>query len=173
MSETLPPLAETPCCALVDALSEVLPHHALACVSRLNLHDKPWSFDVTDDGRSLITPESCRCSSGSTRYLRGLLPAGHPKGFSHNIPITDADPTAPIPKMTFPTLQASHCSMSFEDWWNDHKNGCPTLVLDNDEQFARAVWDAAVNAGLSSLQDDPARVQARKALQSLTNPNEL
>jgi len=63
-----------------------------------------------------------------------------------NIPITDADPTAPIPKMTFPTLQASHCSMSFEDWWNDHENGCPTLVLDNDEQFARAVWDAAVNA---------------------------
>jgi len=61
-----------------------------------------------------------------------------------NIPIMDADPTAPIPKMTFPTLQASHCSMSFEDWWNDHENGCPTLVLDNDEQFARAVWDAAV-----------------------------
>jgi hypothetical protein len=72
------------CCALVDALSEVLPQHALACVSRLNLHDKPWSFDVTADGRSLITPESCRCSSGSMRYLRGLLPDGHPKGFSHN-----------------------------------------------------------------------------------------
>jgi len=84
MSETLPPLDETTCCALVDALSEVLPQHALACVSRLNLHDKPWSFDVTDDGRSLITPESCRCSSGSMRYLRGLLPNGHPKGFSHN-----------------------------------------------------------------------------------------
>jgi hypothetical protein len=69
---------------LVDALSEVLTQHALACVSRLNLHDKPWSFDVTDDGRPLITRESCSCSSGSMRYLRGLLPDGHPKGFSHN-----------------------------------------------------------------------------------------
>ena len=84
MSETLPPLDETNCCALADALSEVLPQHAMACVSRLNLHDKPWSFDVTDDGRPLITRESCRCSSASMRYLRGLLPDAHPKGFSHN-----------------------------------------------------------------------------------------
>jgi hypothetical protein len=79
-----PPLDETTCCALVDALSEVLPQHAMACVSRLNLHDKPWSFDVTDDGGPLITPESCRCSGGSMRYLRALLPDGHPKGFSRN-----------------------------------------------------------------------------------------
>jgi len=32
---------------------------------------------------------------------------------------------------------------SFEAWWTDHDNGCPTLVLDNDEEFARAVWNAA------------------------------
>lgn len=54
-----------------------------------------------------------------------------------------ADPTAPIPATT---LHAGHCSRSFEDWWNDHDNGCPTLVLDNDEQFARAVWDAAIKS---------------------------
>jgi hypothetical protein len=40
-------------------------------------------------------------------------------------------------------LPLTNCSPSFDDWWNDQKNGCPTLVLDNDEQFARAVWDAA------------------------------
>lgn len=34
-------------------------------------------------------------------------------------------------------------SLSFDDWWNDQENGCPTLVIDNDEQFALAVWDAA------------------------------
>ena len=38
------------------------------------------------------------------------------------------------------------CSLSFEDWWNDQENGCPTLVLDNDEQFARAVWNAAIKS---------------------------
>jgi len=43
-------------------------------------------------------------------------------------------------------LHAGNCPKSFEEWWNDHENGCPTLVLDNDEQFARAVWNAAVNA---------------------------
>jgi hypothetical protein len=32
---------------------------------------------------------------------------------------------------------------SFDVWWNDPDNGCPTLVLDNDEEFARAVWNAA------------------------------
>lgn len=77
-------LARTPCCALMDALSDVLPQHAMACVSRLNLHDKPWAFDVTDDGQPLITRQSCQCSGESMRYLRGLLPVGHPKGFSHN-----------------------------------------------------------------------------------------
>lgn len=41
-------------------------------------------------------------------------------------------------------LNTSRCSRSFDDWWNDHENGCPTLVLDNDEQFARAVWNAAI-----------------------------
>jgi len=41
-------------------------------------------------------------------------------------------------------LHAGNCPKSFEDWWNDHENGCPTLVLDNDEQFARAVWNAAL-----------------------------
>lgn len=81
---TSPASDDAACCALVNALSEVLPQHAMACVSRLNLHDKPWSFDTTDDGRPLITTESCKCSSGSMKYLRGLLPDGHPKGFSHN-----------------------------------------------------------------------------------------
>jgi hypothetical protein len=52
--------------------------------------------------------------------------------------------TAPIPATTFPALHSGHCSLSFDDWWNDQENGCPTLVLDNDEQFARAVWDAAI-----------------------------
>jgi hypothetical protein len=72
------------CSALTDALGEALPQHVLACVSRLNLHDKPWSFDVTDDGRPLITRDSCQCSSKSMMHLRGLLPDGHPKGFSRN-----------------------------------------------------------------------------------------
>jgi hypothetical protein len=102
------------------------------------------------------------------------------KWFVHslqNIPITDADPTAPIPKMTFPTLQASHCSMSFEDWWNDHENGCPTLVLDNDEQFARAVWDAAVNAAtiLIAAKGRHNTILAYEGLHDTlqsTNPNE-
>jgi len=38
----------------------------------------------------------------------------------------------------------TYCDKGFEEWWNDHENGCPTLVLDNDEQFARAVWNAAL-----------------------------
>ena len=75
---------ESACCALVDALSEVLPQHAMACVSRLNLHDKPWSFDATGKGKPLVTMDSCQCSGESMRYLRALLPDGHPKGFSHN-----------------------------------------------------------------------------------------
>ena len=43
-------------------------------------------------------------------------------------------------------LPRTPCSASFNLWWNDQKNGCPTLVLDNDEQFARAVWNAAIKA---------------------------
>jgi len=83
---TVEGLSAVACSALVDALSEVLSHHALACVSRLNLHDKPWSFDVASNGSPLITPESCTCSA-STKYLRGILPANHPKGFSQNTEI--------------------------------------------------------------------------------------
>jgi len=80
------------CSALVDALAEVLSHHALACVSGLNLHDKPWLFDVTENGSPLITPESCKCSTNS-KYLRAILPANHPKGFSQNA-IAQTPPTA-------------------------------------------------------------------------------
>lgn len=86
----LGPSDATDCCALVDALSEVLPQHAMACVSRLKLHEKPWSFDVTDSGKPLITRESCQCSGDSMKYLRGLLPVDHPKGFSHNEKLTDS-----------------------------------------------------------------------------------
>jgi hypothetical protein len=32
---------------------------------------------------------------------------------------------------------------NFLEWWTDMENGCPTLVLNNDEEFARAVWNAA------------------------------
>jgi hypothetical protein len=83
------------CCALVDALSDILPQHALACVSRLNIHHKPWSFDVTDEGKPIVTRQSCRCSGESMRYLRGLLPDGHPKGFSRNAKHTHPQQTTP------------------------------------------------------------------------------
>jgi hypothetical protein len=43
--------------------------------------------------------------------------------------------------------------MTFDDWWNDQENGCPTLVLDTEEQFARAVWDAANNVRYDNLID--------------------
>ena len=43
-------------------------------------------------------------------------------------------------------LDVPICSASFDSWWNYQENGCPTLVLDNDEQFARAVWNAAIKA---------------------------
>ncbi len=76
------------CSALVDALAEVLSHHALACVSGLNLHDKPWLFDVDANDNPLITRESCKCSTNS-KYLRAILPADHPKGFSRNTPAQD------------------------------------------------------------------------------------
>lgn len=36
------------------------------------------------------------------------------------------------------------CSPSFKIWWDDPNNGCPALVLDTDEEFARAVWTAAL-----------------------------
>lgn len=37
-------------------------------------------------------------------------------------------------------------SESFNAWWTDQDNGCPTLVLDNDEEFAQAVWNAAIES---------------------------
>jgi predicted nuclease with TOPRIM domain len=37
-------------------------------------------------------------------------------------------------------------SESFDTWWNDQDNGCPTLVLDNDKEFAQAVWNAAIES---------------------------
>lgn len=44
-----------------------------------------------------------------------------------------------------PTEKAeSKGSADFYFWWEDQDNGCPTLVLDNDEEFAIAVWNAAV-----------------------------
>ena len=42
-------------------------------------------------------------------------------------------------------LDGATCS-AFDLWWTDQENGCPTLVLDNDEQFAHAVWNAAIKA---------------------------
>lgn len=35
-------------------------------------------------------------------------------------------------------------SSAFDEWWTDMDNGCPPLHLDNDYDFARAVWDAAI-----------------------------
>lgn len=75
-------------------------------------------------------------------------------------------------------LHAGNCPKSFDEWWNDHKNGCPTLVLDNDEQFARAVWNAAVNAAtiLIAAKSRHNTILAYEGLhdtlQSLTRTNE-
>lgn len=44
------------------------------------------------------------------------------------------------------------CS-AFENWWSDQDNGCPALVLDNDEEFARAVWVAAIDWAASQCED--------------------
>jgi len=68
--------------------------------------------------------------------------------------IMHTENTAPIPATTFPALHAGHCSLFFDDWWNDQENGCPTLVLDNDEQFARAVWDAAIKS-TNTMSNEP------------------
>jgi hypothetical protein len=38
----------------------------------------------------------------------------------------------------------------FWKWWNDQDNGCPTLVLDNDEEFAIAVWNAAMKVAANT-----------------------
>jgi len=67
--------------------------------------------------------------------------------------IMHTENTAPIPATTFPALHAGHSSC-FDDWWNDQENGCPTLVLDNDEQFARAVWDAAIKS-TNTMSNEP------------------
>ena len=45
---------------------------------------------------------------------------------------------------------ASPCS-AFDAWWNDMDNGCPQLVLNNDEQFARAVWGSAIRATIEQM----------------------
>ena len=39
----------------------------------------------------------------------------------------------------------------FYKWWNDQDNGCPTLVLDNDEEFAIAVWNAAMRVAVEQV----------------------
>jgi hypothetical protein len=36
----------------------------------------------------------------------------------------------------------------FQFWFNDMDNGCPQLVLDNDEEFAIACWNAAIERAL-------------------------
>ena len=92
--KALGPSDATDCSALVNALSDVLTPHAMACVSGLNLHSNPWSFNATDEGRPLITRESCKCSSDSVMYLRALLPEGHPKGFSQNAEVSRGDGSA-------------------------------------------------------------------------------
>jgi hypothetical protein len=59
----------------------------------------------------------------------------------------------------------TYCDEGFEEWWNDHENGCPTLVLDNDEQFARAVWNAALfDLGNNLRSDFEAVTKQRDAL---------
>lgn len=47
------------------------------------------------------------------------------------------------------SLDDAACS-AFDLWWNDQENGCPPLVLDNDEQFARAVWNAAIKVAAAA-----------------------
>lgn len=33
---------------------------------------------------------------------------------------------------------------AFEQWLNDQEHGCPTLVLDTEDDMMRAAWDAAL-----------------------------
>lgn len=42
-----------------------------------------------------------------------------------------------------PAKPAPEPTKEFAKWWNDQDNGCPTLVLNTDEEFARAVWSAS------------------------------
>jgi hypothetical protein len=64
---------------------------------------------------------------------------------TNNTPPTKTPPQQP----RFEGLDDAVCSV-FNLWWNDQENGCPTLVLNNDEQFARAVWNAAIKAANSA-----------------------
>ena len=67
--------------AMATALAEVLPYHSLACISKINIHNSPWSFDVANDGSPIITQDSCLCGD-YIKYLRAMLPDNHPKGFT-------------------------------------------------------------------------------------------
>ena len=40
---------------------------------------------------------------------------------------------------------------SFQTWFNDMDNGCPQLVLNTDEEFAVAVWNAAIERALLTI----------------------
>ena len=81
-------------------------------------------------------------------------------------PNTDPKPESPS------GLHAPTCS-AFQLWWSDMDNGCPTLVLDNDEDFAVAVWNAAVERALLVLPGgqlcDPQEVA--DMLRELIEPN--
>jgi hypothetical protein len=65
-------------------------------------------------------------------------------------PTNNTLPTQPDAQQpTDKGLDGTTCS-AFNLWWNDQENGCPTLVLNNDEQFAQAVWNAAIKAANSA-----------------------
>ena len=69
-------------------------------------------------------------------------------------------------------LRDADCS-SFRSWWEDTENGCPQLVLDNDEQFAVAVWNAAIERALLVIPGgslcDPQ--EAADTIRELIEPN--
>lgn len=66
----------------------------------------------------------------------------------------------------------TNCS-AFQAWWNDMDNGCPILVLDNDEEFAVAVWNAAIERATFELPGgqlcDPQKVA--DTMRELIEPN--
>lgn len=47
--------------------------------------------------------------------------------------------------MTTEEHLAKNCE-GFEDWWNDQDDGCPTLVLNTDQELAKAAWIAAIES---------------------------
>lgn len=51
-------------------------------------------------------------------------------------------------KSTKKLTKASPCPpcSPFRFWWEDQDNGCPTLVLEREKEFAVAVWNAAIKA---------------------------